>query len=141
MESVEPLLRAITTWAASRGDIVAVALVGSWARGTAGPDSDIDLVLLTPDPADFRASSAWLNEIGWSSLGLTVRSHHDADYGAVWSRHVELSVGGRVEFGFGGPSWAAVAPCDAGTQSVVSRGCRVLFDPNRLLQSLVEYAA
>jgi hypothetical protein len=141
MQSVEPLLRAITAWAASRGDIVGLALVGFWARGTAGPNSDVDLVLLTPEPATFCTSSAWLNEIGWASLGVAVRSHHDADYGVVWSRHVEFSDGGRVEFGFGYPSWAAVAPIDAGTRSVVSRGCRVLFDPARLLQSVVEYAA
>jgi len=105
MQSVEPLLRVITAWAASRGDIVGLALVGSWARGSAIPESDIDLMLLTPDPVAFRASSNWLNEIAWSSLGVTVRSHHDAEYGAVWSRHVELSDGVRVEFSFGHPSW------------------------------------
>ena len=141
MPSLQPLLHLVTAWAASRADIVGLALVGSWAHGSAGPESDIDLVLLTANPEAFRASAAWLTEIEWSRLGLTLRSHRDASYGAVWSRHVRLSDGVCVEFSFGHPSWAAVSPCDAGTLSVVSHGCRVLFDPAGLLQTVVAYAA
>lgn len=141
MSPIAPLLEVVTEWAAIRGDIVGLALVGSWARGTALPDSDIDLILLTPNPDAFHISSAWLMEIDWLRLGLSVQSFRDAKYGVVWSRHVELSGGTLVEFSFGLPSWAATRPCDAGTQSVVSRGCRVLFDPTGLLQSVVTDAA
>ena len=141
MSPIAPLLEVVTDWAASRSDIVGVALVGSWARDAANPDSDIDLILLTPNPDAYRVSSAWLTEIDWPKLSLSVQSYRDAKYGVVWSRHVELSDGVRVEFSFGFPSWAATCPCDAGTHSVVSRGCRVLFDPAGLLQSVVSYAA
>ena len=141
MSPIAPLLEVVTTWAASRSDIVGVALVGSWARDTANLDSDIDLILLTSNPDAFRISSAWLTVIDWPKLSLSVRSYRDVEYGAVWSRHVELSDGVLVEFSFGFPSWAATCPCDAGTQSVVSRGCRVLFDPAGLLQNVVSHAA
>lgn len=141
MSPIAPLLELVTTWAASRSNIVGVALVGSWARDTANLDSDIDLILLTPNPDAFRTSSAWLTEIDWPKLSLSVRSYYDAKYGVVWSRHVELSDGVLVEFSFGFPSWAATCPCDAGTQSVVSRGCRILFDPAGLLQNVVSHAA
>jgi uncharacterized protein len=141
MSPIAPLLEVVTAWAASRSDIVGVALVGSWARDAANLDSDIDLILLTPNPDAFRMSSAWLTEIDWPKLSVSVQSYRDAKYGVVWSRHVKLSDGTLVEFSFGLPSWAATCPCDAGTQSVVSRGCRVLFDPAELLQNVVSHAA
>lgn len=141
MSPIAPLLEVVTAWAESRSDILGLALVGSWARDTASPDSDIDLVLLTPNPGVFRISTTWLTEIQWPKLGLSVQSCRDAKYGVVWSRHVKLSDGMVIEFSFGFPSWAATCPCDAGTRSVVSRGCRVLFDPAGLLQMVVSHAA
>jgi 8-oxo-dGTP pyrophosphatase MutT (NUDIX family) len=53
-DRVESILAGITCWAASRRDLCAVALVGSWARGAARDDSDIDLVLLTQHRLDDR---------------------------------------------------------------------------------------
>ena len=141
MSAIAPLLEMVTAWAASRSDIVGVALVGSWARDAANLDSDVDFILLTPNPDAFRASTVWLAEIDRSRLGLSVQSCRDAKYGVVWSRHVELSDGVSVEFSFGFPSWAATCPCDAGTRSVVSSGCRVVFDPSGLLQNVVSHVA
>ncbi|MEM9484640.1 MAG: nucleotidyltransferase domain-containing protein [Cyanobacteria bacterium P01_F01_bin.116] len=40
------ILEEVTQWASFRTDIVAAALGGSWARGTAWVNSDIDLMLL-----------------------------------------------------------------------------------------------
>jgi hypothetical protein len=134
---VESILTETTRWAASRADIVAVALVGSWARGTARDDSDVDLVLLTLDPLWFRQSDRWLNEIHWGNIGSTVATWRDADYGIVWSRHLQLVDGTEIEFGFGPVTWASVDPVDPGTSQVVSDGCRVLYDPQGLLDELV----
>ncbi len=39
--------------------VVAVGLVGSYARDTAGPTSDVDLVVLTDDPAAMLGSGDW----------------------------------------------------------------------------------
>jgi len=41
------IVSAVTGWAIERGDICAMALVGSWARGNPRQDSDIDLLLLS----------------------------------------------------------------------------------------------
>src|SRR6266542_5736970 len=98
MPTLARLLQAVTAWASARNDIIGLALVGSYARGTANAESDIDLVLLTPAPNAFRESLNWLTEIDWSSLGVSVNSTRDAQYGAVWSRHAQLSNGVRVEF-------------------------------------------
>jgi predicted nucleotidyltransferase len=43
---VEQFLNEFTCWALTQGDIQGVALVGSYARGTATETSDVDLVLL-----------------------------------------------------------------------------------------------
>ncbi len=138
-ERTNTLLEEITRWAARRGDISALALVGSWARGTARADSDIDIMLLTPVPSLFRQDDRWLKEIDWNKIGTSVAEWRDAEYGPIWSRHLRLLDDTKIEFGFGLPSWTAVNPIDAGTVQVISNGCRVLFDPQGLFDKLVTH--
>jgi len=135
MPPLSSLLALIATWAAHRNDIVGLALVGSRARGTARPDSDVDLIVLTPQPESFRESQAWLAGIDWSALGLAVKACRDAVYGAVWSRHVELSDRSWVEFGFARPigrrpahairAHAASFPADVGSSMIPLGFCKV----------------
>jgi hypothetical protein len=134
---VETILAKVVRWASHRGAVCAVALVGSWARGAARDDSDVDLVLLGPDPLWFRQHDQWLNEIDWHSVGSTVATWRDADYGILWSRHLQLADGTEIEFGFAPLAWASVDPIDPGTFQVVSHGCRILYDPQGLLEELV----
>jgi predicted nucleotidyltransferase len=63
-EPSEAFLAQVTAWAAAQRDIVAVALVGSHARGTARPGSDVDLVILTATPERFLADTAWPARFG-----------------------------------------------------------------------------
>lgn len=136
-ERVNSILKQVSQWAACRDDLVAVALVGSWARQTARVDSDIDLMFLTDNPASFRQNDRWMNEIHWAVVDAKVNEWKDKDYGAIWSRHVYLNDGTAIEFGFGFLSWASVNPVDAGTFRVVSDGCQVLYDPEDLLGKLI----
>ena len=136
-DRVESILAEVTRWAAKRKAIVAVALVGSWARGIARADSDIDLVLLTPDTLGFRHDARWLEEIDWASIGSPIATWRDADYGLLWSRHLHLADGTEIELGFAPPAWASVDPIDAGTFQVIAAGCRILYDPQGLLRGLV----
>jgi hypothetical protein len=48
----------------------------SWftCAGAARADSDIDLVLLATHPYAFRADTAWLDAIDWTTVGLDRRS-------------------------------------------------------------------
>ncbi|MEX2446924.1 MAG: nucleotidyltransferase domain-containing protein, partial [Dehalococcoidia bacterium] len=43
--SIESLLRALGEWGEAHLDVVAIGLVGSHARGSARPDSDVDLIV------------------------------------------------------------------------------------------------
>jgi len=130
---VVPVVTPIVTWAQLRPDILGLALVGSWARGTARPDSDIDLVLLVSEP--FRRDDGWLADIGWPADRVV--NWYDAEYGTAWSRHVRLEPPCELEFTFCAPAWAQTLPVDPGTFDVVSKGCRVLLDKAALFEELL----
>ena len=61
---VKRLLDGVTKWASERESILAVALVGSQARGTASACSDVDLIILTQDPDAVLRDTAWVEEFG-----------------------------------------------------------------------------
>jgi len=133
---VEAVVQSVVSWASSQQDIVAVALVGSWARGNASSHSDIDLILLTDLRDSRRCSVRWLKQF-LSENGLPrLRSFFDRTYGVGWSRQVTLRNGLEIEFTFCKQSWAALDPIDIGTQHVITGGFRPLYDPLNLLQQL-----
>ena len=126
----------ITDWVKTQEDIRGVALVGSHARDTARPDSDIDLVLLSKNPNRFR-DAAWLTNLAPSRTTMHLTKWADEEYGAVWSRRAWFEPECEVEFSFAPLSWAEASPVDPGTARVVSDGCRILYDPDGLLQRLI----
>ena len=132
--ALDEIVAPIVSWARRRPDILGLAVVGSWAREAARPDSDVDLTLLVNEPQTFRRQD-WLDEIAWHE-GHVVH-WHDADYGAAWSRHLQQSAFGEIELTFCRPSWADTDPVDAGTAEVVSDGCRILFDKSGLFEKLL----
>ena len=141
MYLLESLIESILGWAQGRADIVGLALVGSRARGRGRADSDVDLVVLTHDPTQYRRDQSWLTAISWPATLKPPRSWRDADYGRVWSRHVSLEGAPAIEFRFAAPTWAATQPMDAGTRTVVRDGCEVLWDPQGILARLLAAAS
>lgn len=131
---VDELGRRIPGWAEQRGDVRAVGLVGSWARGTSRPGSDVDLVVLTDNSALYTSDSKWAAE-------LAAEIVETRSWGAITERRLALPSGLEVEVGIGSPSWAATTPVDPGTERVVREGFRVLYDPDGLLASLVAACA
>ena len=130
------LLDSVIDWVKSQNDICGLALVGSHARHVARPDSDIDLVVLSTCPSRFR-DAGWLNAIKWSRAGFQLNEWIDEEYGAVWSRRARLRPECEIEFAFAALSWADVSPVDQGTCRVISDGCRILYDPQALLERLM----
>jgi hypothetical protein len=123
------LLHQVITWAQSQPTITGVALVGSHARGTARPDSDVDLVLLCTSPQTL------VDEPTWTQLFGAVRTCQTENWGVLTSLRVYYRHGLEVEFGLTTPQWAAI-PVDAGTQRVVADGMRLLWDPQGVLEQL-----
>lgn len=131
-QSIDLILRLVVAWATAQPNIRAVALVGSHARGTARPDSDIDLMLLATDPESFRADATWVVQIYWYAIGTCPQKWQDEEYGKAWSRRVWLAdCRWPVELTFASLNWANLGPLDAGTRQVISDGCRILHDPAR----------
>ncbi len=122
-------------WAAGRPDVVAVGLAGSQARGTAGPDSDVDLVVLTGD-RDGYLGAGWVAGL----LGAGATDLRTQRWGPLLERRFRLPGGLEVELGFAPESWAAL-PADPGTAGVVADGLVVLHDPAGLLGRLVARVA
>lgn len=129
---VERLLERVRVWAGDRPDVAAVGLAGSWARGEARMDSDVDLVILTGEPRRYVEGEAWVEELGGPRIFKTQA------WGATTERRFALPTGLEVEAGIAPPSWTATEPVDPGTRNVVRDGFRVLYDPEGLLARLVE---
>jgi predicted nucleotidyltransferase len=126
---IEVLLSGFVRWAAGRPDVQGVLLVGSHARGTARPDSDVDLVVLTDAPASY------VDDAGWPARFGDVVRRDVEDWGRVTSVRVLYATGLEVEFGITPPDWVDT-PFDPGTRRVVEGGCRVLFDRDGSLATL-----
>jgi len=145
---IKATLKQVTNWAEKCSEILALALVGSYARGEAKQDSDIDLMVIASDTKIFRDNYHWMHHIDWESINFQIKNWTDAQYGVVWSRHIYLNNylsnsrndftnKLKVELSFGLPTWASVNPVDFGTYNVVSRGCKILYDPQGILTNLM----
>ena len=127
---VEDLLDRELSRISARHDVRGLALVGSWARGTAHMESDVDLVLLTCRVERYTETDDWMGELGCEALVRTTA------WGAITERRLRMPSGLEVEVGVALPCWASVFPVDSGTRSVVEDGMRVLHDPDGLLRAL-----
>lgn len=131
---VRELLGRVGAWAARRPDVVAVALVGSWARGRPRMGSDVDLVVLTTDKPTYLREESWMAELGGTRIIRT------RDWGPLYTeRRFVLPSGLEVEVGVAPPAWASTDPPDPGTCAHVRDGGLVaLHDPDGVLARLVE---
>jgi predicted nucleotidyltransferase len=129
-ERIERLLGVVVSWARQRPDVRGVALVGSWARGAARPDSDVDLVVLTDDPDGYVTGEGWIAELGATRVVRTLA------WGPLTERRLLLDDSLELEVGVVLPTWAATDPLDPGTRQVVSDGMRILHDPEGLFEAL-----
>jgi predicted nucleotidyltransferase len=126
IEQIRDFLDAFVAWASDRSDVQGIALVGSYARGEARDDSDIDLVILTQQP------DKYLNDIKWTERFGSVEKYQTEDYGKLISLRIWYQNGVEVEYGITTPDWVAI-PLDAGTCEVILGGMVVLFERGILL--------
>ncbi|WP_314219629.1 nucleotidyltransferase domain-containing protein [Streptomyces zaehneri] len=122
----------VTRWAGNRSDVVGLLLVGSFARGAARPDSDVDLVVLSTAPARYAQDDGWAREL---ALGEVVRVQ---EWGPVTEWRYVTASGLEVEVGVGSAHWARTDPVDGGTRRVVTDGAWPLYDPAGILRALIQ---
>ena len=122
--SIEAFRETVRVWAAAQADVVAVLLVGSYARSRQNEGSDVDLVVVLEDPVPRLQSPVWTSHFG-EVLGI-----RRGDYGPVQSLFVTYRVGPEVELGLTGRVWLDLARHDAETRSILQRGAQVWYDPS-----------
>ncbi len=120
-------------WARARADVVGLAVIGSWARGAARVDSDIDILVLTTDPTTYVEGESWIS----GALGEEAPVIATRRWGPLVERRVLLASGTEIEWGFATPHWASTSPLDPGTANVIRDGCIAVHDPDRIFEHLV----
>ena len=120
-EHIRSLLNQIIAWSETQSNIIAVALVGSYARGEATGSSDIDLVIVTSSPEALIKNPSWIENFGHP------HKFNIEDWGQVKSIRAQYPNGLEVEFGITDKNWLA-QPIDEGTASVLKNGIQVVYD-------------
>ena len=131
-DRVRAFLEKINQWVKTKPNILALALVGSHARGEANDGSDIDLLLLTINPEGYIENPEWITEIGNPVQVIK------EDWGKVTSLRVFFANDLEVEFGITDQSWASL-PLDNGTQDVINDGMNILYERKPILSTLSNY--
>jgi predicted nucleotidyltransferase len=121
VERAAGFLEHLRAWVEPREDVRALMVVGSVARGDARPDSDVDVVLLTNDPARYLENTEWVSDFG-AAQGVELER-----YGRVTSVRAGFDNGLEVEFAIAAADWAST-PLDPGTEAVARDGIVVLLD-------------
>ena len=121
----------VTAWAKDSDEVISLALVGSYARNQARPDSDIDFMILCEDKNYLLKKVSWL-----VIFGEPARIEKEG-WGVVDAYRVYYQDGPEIEFGIANIGWADI-PVDAGTRQVVTDGMQILVDKTGLLGNLQE---
>ena len=133
MHEYQRVTAAVAEWAQQQEDVIGVAVVGSWARGSARMDSDVDIVVVTSEVPRYAGCGGWIGP----ALGQTAAIVQTQEWGLLTERRVRLPSGLEVEFGFVPPSWADTDPVDPGTAGVVCGGCEPLHDGLGVIERLI----
>jgi hypothetical protein len=125
---MQSIVQSVSRWAADHDDVHGVVVVGSWARGAARMDSDIDLVVLT-DTATYADAQMWTRLLEGQVTRLQ-------QWGPVREVRLQRLSGFEVELGIAPLTWASTTPVDAGTYRVINDGHRIAYDPDGVLAAL-----
>lgn len=120
---------AFKKFATNDATIESVIVVGSYARGTSKPNSDIDLCIITTNKGQIIENPHFVEAFG------KVLKRQKEYYGACTSIRVWYESGLEVEFGIVEPSWID-RPIDRGTYKVLSDGYKVIVDKKGYFKNL-----
>jgi hypothetical protein len=129
------LIAKVTDWAQRDDRVVGAGVCGSYARGQAKPDSDIDFCILTADPDSLLKDRSWITGFGSDARVAGAVE----DYNLVQSIRVFYGET-EAEFGVTDQAWMEL-PIDHETAGVMNDGLRMLYDPAGRLERAVAYAA
>ena len=129
------LIAKVADWSQRENRVIAAGLCGSYARGEARQDSDVDFCIVTPDPSSLVADHSWIRGFG---ANARVAGPVE-DYNLVQSLRVFYG-STEAEFGVTDQAWVQV-PIDRKTASVINDGLQILYDPDGFLEAAAVHAA
>ena len=131
----DELIAKVASWSQRDERVIAAGVCGSYARGEARSDSDIDFCIVTPDPGSLLEDRSWIHDLGSDARVAGPVE----DYNLV--RSVRVFYGAtEAEFGVTDQAWMQL-PIDRGTAGVMNDGLRILYDPEGRLERAVASAA
>jgi predicted nucleotidyltransferase len=132
VKSIHGFLQKIQGWATKNNDVLAVGYAGSWARGSAKPNSDLDLMIITSTPEKYLETPDWMAFFG------DLREVKSEDWGLAQTRRAFYQDNSEIEFNITSKEWTKTDPVDAGTKQVVREGMIIVYDPRDLLRKLID---
>jgi predicted nucleotidyltransferase len=132
MKDLRAFLTKVKEWSMIQSDIRAIFLVGSYARGKAREDSDVDLIILTDQPGKYLDNYSFTESFG------AIERIEKEYWGRVTSFRIWYHDGFEVELGITTPNWITEDPLDSGTLRVISHGAEVVIDHIGNLEQMVQ---
>jgi len=129
------LVARVSEWSRRDDRVIAAGVCGSYARGDARPDSDIDFCILTRDTNSLLQDRSWVLCFGSNARVIGAVE----DYKLVQSIRVFYGAT-EAEFGITDQAWMDL-PIDRETAGVMNNGLRILYDPAGRLERAVAFAA
>lgn len=129
------LIAKVAEWSQRDHRVIAAAVCGSYARGEATPDSDVDFCILTPSPGSLLDNRSWIRSFGADARVVGPVE----DYNLVQSIRVFYG-STEAEFGVTDEAWVRL-PIDKETAGVINNGLQILYDPDGYLETAVACAA
>lgn len=111
-------------------EIVGIAMFGSQIHGTARPDSDIDVLVLTPD-----ISKHFENDSFVSGFGRFRYARREKWFSGETIRSFFREENGQIEYNFVNPEWADL-PVNDEARRIIKDGMKILHDPHGILEKL-----
>ncbi|WP_164506819.1 aminoglycoside 6-adenylyltransferase [Lapidilactobacillus bayanensis] len=119
----------LVDWGQHDEDIDSLIVVGSYARGTQKPESDLDLVLITNNKAKFFQQNDFVNQFGKATKVQT------EFYGVVTSIRATYEDASEIEFSIADATWIE-KPLNPGTKRVLQGGFKVLVDKHHQFKNV-----
>lgn len=126
---IENFINTLENFSANTPYIESVIIVGSYAKGTNKKNSDLDIVIITPNKSEMVRNQDFVYKFG------EVYKKQTEYYGACTSIRVWYKNGQEVEFGIVEPSWIE-KPLDSGTNKVLSDGYKIVLDKKAYFENL-----
>ena len=128
MTEVEAINHKLNLLAEKNEDILAILLVGSYARNKQHDKSDIDIMIITTDETKYFSDYNWIDEIAEAS------AIEKENWGMVNTLRC-FSDQTEIEFNICPTEWI-ILPTDPETERVLRDGYKIIFERNDSLREI-----